>query len=133
MDQTVGPPLAVERLKIRADFLRAARGIRRVEGAITLETCATPTPKPDQVRVGFTASKKIGNAVTRIESVRSKLQFSRLKTDFFADKRDVYDASFACCSRAMTLLQRLNTWSAAVPAPFRIISFRTKTPMSQSH
>ena len=60
----------MERLKIRADFLRAARGIRRVEGAITLETCPTPTPKPDRVRVGFTASKKIGNAVTRNRAKR---------------------------------------------------------------
>jgi len=38
------------------------------------------------------AEKKFRDAITRIESVRSRLQFSRLKTDFFADKRDVYDA-----------------------------------------
>lgn len=31
-------------------------------------------------------------AIEKIESVRSKLQIARLKTDFFADKRDVYDA-----------------------------------------
>lgn len=61
----------MERLKTRADFLRAARGIRRVEGAITLETCPTPTPAPDApVRVGFTASKKIGNAVARNRAKR---------------------------------------------------------------
>jgi len=60
----------VERLKIRADFLRAAKGIRRVEGAITLETCATPEPLPGTVRVGFTASKKVGNAVIRNRAKR---------------------------------------------------------------
>ncbi|HUE64819.1 MAG TPA: ribonuclease P protein component [Rhizomicrobium sp.] len=62
----------MERLKKRADFLRAARGVRRVEGAVTLET--TPTPRKaaraDALRVGFTASKKIGNAVTRNRAKR---------------------------------------------------------------
>jgi CHAT domain-containing protein len=31
------------------------------------------------------------NAIAKIESVRSKIQLSLLKTDFLADKRDVYD------------------------------------------
>ena len=62
----------VDRLKKRADFLRAARGIRRVEGAITLETCATPEgdAAPGRLRIGFTASKKIGNAVARNRAKR---------------------------------------------------------------
>ena len=59
----------MDRLKKRADFLKAARGIRRVEGAVTLET----TPRPEKagpLRVGFTASKKIGNAVARNRAKR---------------------------------------------------------------
>jgi ribonuclease P protein component len=59
--------LDVDHLKNRADFLRAARGVRRVATGVTLEVCATPSAlaKPGGVRVGFTASKKIGMAVER--------------------------------------------------------------------
>jgi CHAT domain-containing protein/Flp pilus assembly protein TadD len=38
------------------------------------------------------AEGKFRDAITRIESLRSRLQLSRLKSDFLADKRDVYDA-----------------------------------------
>ena len=62
----------MERLKKRADFLRAAKGVRRVEGAVTLELCRTPdgAAPADAWRVGFTASRKVGNAVARNRAKR---------------------------------------------------------------
>jgi ribonuclease P protein component len=58
------------RLKIRADFLRAARGIRRSTAGLTLELCPTPAPAPAGLRIGFTASRKVGNAVARNRAKR---------------------------------------------------------------
>jgi len=57
-------------LKNRADFLRAARGIRRSAAGLTLELCPTPAPATDGLRVGFTASRKVGNAVARNRAKR---------------------------------------------------------------
>jgi ribonuclease P protein component len=58
----------MDRLKQRSEFLRAARGIRRVTPGLTLEIC--PNAAPDAVRVGFTASRKVGNAVIRNRAKR---------------------------------------------------------------
>ncbi|MBS0470357.1 MAG: ribonuclease P protein component [Proteobacteria bacterium] len=58
----------MDRLKNRSDFLRAARGIRRVSPGLTLEISENPTD--GATRVGFTASRKIGNAVIRNRAKR---------------------------------------------------------------
>ena len=59
----------MERLKKRADFLQATKGIRRVTQSLTLETCPTPEPA-EGVRVGFTATRKLGGAVERNRAKR---------------------------------------------------------------
>jgi ribonuclease P protein component len=59
--------LAAVRLKKRAEFLHVQKGVRKPVGALTLEVCPTPPEKAvkDGFRIGFTASRKVGNAVAR--------------------------------------------------------------------
>ncbi len=69
---TAAPRLSLDRITKRSGFLAAARDIRKVAGAITLEM--TPTPeelaRAGALRIGFTASRKIGNAVARNRAKR---------------------------------------------------------------
>lgn len=63
MTKTANPPPDLVRLKTRAEFLRAARGRRCAMPGLVLQCRAVDGN--GAVRVGFTATKKLGGAVTR--------------------------------------------------------------------
>ncbi len=57
-------PVKVSRLLKRADFLRLSRGRRWSAPGLVLQMAPTPEPS-GALRVGFTATKKLGGAVAR--------------------------------------------------------------------
>ncbi len=78
---------SVGRLKRRADFLRVA-AVRRKWAAPGLILQAAPQPesseenRPEAIRVGFTASRKVGNAVKRN---RARRRLKALAAEMLAD------------------------------------------------
>jgi ribonuclease P protein component len=74
-------PSAVETLRKRADFLRAASARRAGTSSFLLQARqrkADEPVAPDLARVGFTCSKKVGNAVARNRAKRRLREIARL-------------------------------------------------------
>ena len=70
-------PPAVQRLKQRADFLRAAsKGRKAAVHGLVLQ--ALPQPAQAFARIGFTVTKKVGNAVIRNRTRRRLKEAARL-------------------------------------------------------
>jgi ribonuclease P protein component len=57
-------------LKQRADFLRVAAGRKAVVPGLVLQAAPQPEMPTRGIRVGFTASRKVGNSVTRNRAKR---------------------------------------------------------------
>ncbi|WP_226781924.1 ribonuclease P protein component [Oceaniglobus trochenteri] len=69
------PPLTV--LKKRADFLRAARAGYKPMPGFVLQARRRPPGEASGMRVGFTCSKKVGNAVARNRAKRRLREIAR--------------------------------------------------------
>ncbi len=63
------------RLTQRSEFLYVRDGRYRAQGGVVIQ--ARSKPEQDHIRVGFTATKKIGNAVTRNRAKRRLRELAR--------------------------------------------------------
>ena len=77
--QSAGPAFAVETLKKRPDFLKAARSKRQHTDGFVIQ-CRKRKPEEipkTTIRVGYTCSKKVGNAVARNAAKRRLREVAR--------------------------------------------------------
>ena len=110
--------LSLDRMKIRADFLRAQRGIRHSCIGLGLELVATPenAAREGALRLGITASRKIGGAVERNRAKRRLRAAARAVLPLYGRERHDYVlvARKATLSRAfVSLLDDLTRAAAA--------------------
>lgn len=121
----------IERLKVRSDFLRVAATRRRwATPGLVLQVANTPKEamKRGTIRVGFTASRKVGDAVTRNRARRRLREAVRQVMPAHA----ATDRDFVVIARANTVrrpyadliadletaLQKLEVWgNKASPSP----------------
>jgi len=74
-----GCALEMQTLRQRADFLKANHGLRQGTPAFLLQARQRhkDEPSPAQIRVGFTCTKRVGNAVARNRAKRRLREIAR--------------------------------------------------------
>ena len=73
------PPLKLERLKKRWQFLAVAKGRSLARGAVLVQVAPSPgEADPGPIGVGFTATKRVGDAVTRNRAKRRLREAARV-------------------------------------------------------
>lgn len=73
------PNAPLETLTRRQDFLACARARKWVAPGLILQARQRPPGGPETARVGYTCSKKIGNAVTRNRAKRRLREAARAR------------------------------------------------------
>ena len=76
--ETSAEAFSVSLLRNRSDFLKAARAKRAHAPAFLLQARRRPDGEAEGVRIGFTCSKKVGNAVARNRAKRRLREIARL-------------------------------------------------------
>ncbi|MBE7218935.1 MAG: ribonuclease P protein component [Caulobacteraceae bacterium] len=74
-DDVAAPPPALERLKTRPQFLHVAQGLSAARGAVMVQV--RPRDDAGGIRVGFTATRKVGGAVVRNRAKRRLREAAR--------------------------------------------------------
>ncbi len=76
-------PFKIERLTSRAQFLAAAKGVSEARGAVVVQRLDRHDGTP-LVRLGFTATRKVGNAVLRNRAKRRLREAARALSPLLA-------------------------------------------------
>lgn len=82
------PSAKIERLKRRAEFLAAAKGVSAARGAVVVQ--ALPREGQAAIRAGFTATRKIGGAVVRNRAKRRLREAARMLLPEFGQAGNDY-------------------------------------------
>ena len=75
--------LVIERLKKRPDFLLAAKALNCARGAVVAQARDRGDGSP-VIRIGFTCTKRIGNAVARNRAKRRLREAARIVAPLYA-------------------------------------------------
>ena len=76
-------PLSIERLKKRPDFLATAKGFACARGALVAQGRYRGDGRPI-IRIGFTATRRVGGAVVRNRAKRRLREAARLLAPLYA-------------------------------------------------